>query len=73
MTTQPITASLSKSNVAEAKRRAGERGLSRYLDEALARQLQFDRLSDLEEELTAQYGPIPDDVRARVDAMEWPR
>jgi len=51
----------------------GERGFSRYLDEALARALQRDRLVDLEHELTEVYGAIPDDVQNRIDRAPWPK
>lgn len=59
--------------VAEAKARVGERGFSRYLDEALARRLQHDRLADLEAELTAAHGPILPEVQRRLDRAPWPR
>jgi hypothetical protein len=73
MSTQPVSATLTQERVAEAKARVGERGFSRYLDEALARQLQFDRLTDLEAELAHEFGPIPEDARRRIAEMEWPR
>lgn len=73
MSTTKISASLTQERVAEAKARVGERGLSHYLDEALARQLQFDRLADLERDLELEFGPIPDEARRTVNAMEWPR
>jgi hypothetical protein len=73
MSTQPVSATLSQERVAEAKARVGERGFSRYLDEALARQLQFDRLADLEADLAREFGPIPQDALRQVAEMEWPR
>lgn len=72
MVTMKVSATLSEELVLEAKTRVGERGFSRYLDAALARQLQFDRLAALERQLGAEHGPIPDEARRRVDAMEWP-
>ena len=72
MSTKPVSATLSQEHVAEAKARVGERGFSRYLDEALARQLQFDRLADLEVELEEQFGPIPEESLRRIQSMEWP-
>ena len=51
----------------------GERGFSRYLDEALARQLQVDRLADLEQQLSGEFGSIPRAAQDQVDEMEWPR
>ncbi len=73
MSTQPVSATLTQERVAEAKARVGERGFSRYLDEALARQLQFDRLADLEAVLAHEFGPIPENARRRIAEMEWPR
>jgi hypothetical protein len=73
MKTTKVSTTLSEDRVAQAKARVGERGFSRYLDEALGRQLQFDRLADLEVELAAEFGPIPPDVQRKVDEMEWPR
>jgi hypothetical protein len=59
--------------VAEAKARVGERRFSRFLDESLAIRLQWARLEDLERELEAEFGPIPADATAEVEATEWPR
>jgi hypothetical protein len=72
MTTTKVSTTLTEELVVEAKTRVGERGFSRYLDAALARQLQFDRLADLEVDLEHEFGPIPDEVRRRIDEMEWP-
>ena len=72
MSTTKVSTTLTKEHVAEAKARVGEGGFSRYLDEALARQLQFDRLADLEEHLAQEFGPIPAEVQRQVDEMEWP-
>lgn len=73
MTTAKVSTTLNQKRVAEAKARVGERGFSRYLDEALARQLQFDRLADLERQLEEEFGPIPPDIQTEVDELEWPR
>jgi hypothetical protein len=73
MGTAKVSATLDPERVAEAKSRVGERGFSRYLDEALARRLQHDRLADLEEELSATHGPIPAEVQRRLDRAPWPR
>jgi hypothetical protein len=72
MATLKVSTTLSEELVAEAKSRVGERGFSRYLDRALARQLQFDRLADLERDLEREFGPIPEDNQRRVNEMEWP-
>ncbi len=73
MTTAKFSTTLNPDLVREAKSRVGERGFSRYLDEALARALQRDRLVDLENELAKVYGPIPDDVQDRIDRAPWPK
>ena len=73
MSTTKVSATLTTEHVAEAKARVGERGFSRYLDEALTRQLQFDRLSDLEQQLAEAFGPIPAEVQRKIDEMDWAR
>ena len=73
MSTTKVSTTLTKERVAEAKARVGDRGFSRYLDEALARQLQFDRLADLEQQLEGEFGSIPRAVQRQVDRLDWPR
>jgi len=73
MSTTKVSTTLTKERVAEAKARVGDRGFSRYLDEALARQLQFDRLADLEQRLGGEFGSIPRAVQRQVDRLDWPR
>jgi hypothetical protein len=72
MSMTKVSTTLTEELVIEAKTRVGERGFSRYLDAALARQLQFDRLTDLELELEREFGRIPADASRHVDEMEWP-
>ena len=58
--------------LAEAVRaRTGAGGFSRYVTEAVEREIMHDSLGDLIEELEAEYGPVPQE---RVDeaAREWP-
>jgi hypothetical protein len=73
MSTVKVSATLDAESVAEAKARVGERGFSRFLNESLAMRLQWARLEDLERELTNEFGPVPDESRRRIEAMEWPR
>lgn len=73
MSTTKISTTLDEGRLAEARARVGERGLSRYLDEALARQLQHDRLADMERNLTQQFGPVPPEVQREIDELDWPR
>ncbi len=72
MSTVPVSATLDADHVKQARARAGSGGLSKYLDEALALRLQHDRLVDLERELTAEFGPIPEESRRRIAAIHWP-
>ncbi len=73
MSTTKVSTTLTEELVIEAKSRVGERGFSRYLDAALRRQLQFDRLADLERDLEVEFGPISEAARREVAEMEWPR
>jgi len=73
MSTVKVSATLDAQNVAEARARVGERRFSRFLDESLAMRLQWARLEDLEQELEIEFGPVPEDSRRRIEAMEWPR
>jgi hypothetical protein len=54
----------------EALERAGERGFSRFVNDAVAQRLQALRVLDLLAELDAEHGPVPPEVGAAVDA-EW--
>jgi hypothetical protein len=73
MSTIKVSTSLDADAVIEAKTRVGERGFSRFLNEALAMRLQWERLADLERELEAEFGPIPDESRDRIERLSWPR
>lgn len=57
-----VSLSIDEDLLAEARARAGRRELSSYVNEALRRQLQRDRLTELLAEMEAKSGPIPDDV-----------
>ena len=57
-----VSLSLDEDVLSEARHRAGRRELSSYVNEALRRQLQRDRLAELLVEMDAESGPIPDDV-----------
>ena len=58
--------------LAEAVRaRTGAGGFSRYVTEAVEREIMHDSLGDLIEELEAEYGPVPQE-RLDKAAREWP-
>jgi hypothetical protein len=54
----------------EALKRAGERGFSRFVNDAVARRLQALRVAELLSQLDGELGPVPPDVIADVEA-EW--
>lgn len=57
-----VSLSIDEDVLVEARSRAGRRELSSYVNDALRRQLQRDRLAELLAEMEADSGPIPDDV-----------
>jgi hypothetical protein len=59
-------------DLAEAVRaRTGAGGFSRYVSEAVEREIRHDMLGELIEELEAEYGPVPPEVREQT-RREWP-
>lgn len=54
----------------EALQRAGERGFSRFVNDAVAQRLQAIRIAELLEALDAEEGPVAAEVTASVEA-EW--
>jgi hypothetical protein len=54
----------------EALARAGERGFSRFVNDAVAQRLQALRIAELLADLEAEHGPVPAEVAAAVEA-EW--
>ena len=73
MAVQKISITIDAEVVAEARRWAGPGGLSRLIDTVLRQHLQGLRLRELEEELAARHGSIPEKVRRQVAEIEWPR
>jgi Arc/MetJ-type ribon-helix-helix transcriptional regulator len=58
---------------AGVRERVGEREFSPYVNAAVRRSLQADRLTELLRKLEVEHGPIPPDVQAEIDAEDWPR
>jgi hypothetical protein len=71
MPTAKISLTLEEDLVEEARSLAGSRGLSGYVNRALGRQLQHDRLAALLEELEREAGPIDERVLEEV-RRAWP-
>lgn len=58
--------------LAEAVRsRTGAGGFSRYVTDAVDREIRHDLLHELIEELEAEYGPVPPEIREQT-RREWP-
>ena len=62
MATSKVSISLDDDVLAEARRRAGHRELSAFINEALRRQLQHDRIGKLLDEMDAEFGPVPEEM-----------
>lgn len=69
MSAERISVTMESAVASEAKQRAGRRGFSAYVTEAVRRRLQAERLEALLLELEAEHGPIPEDVQAEVDRV----
>ena len=57
-----VSLSIDEGALAEARSRAGRRELSAYVNEALLRQLQHDRLGELLAEMESESGPISNEL-----------
>jgi Arc/MetJ family transcription regulator len=62
MAVSKVSLSLDEEVLAEARERAGRRELSSYVNDALRRRLQHDRLGDLLAEMDVESGPVPEDL-----------
>jgi Arc/MetJ family transcription regulator len=73
MAVQKRSISFDESVLAEAERLSAERGgnLSKLVNEALEHELRIAGGRKLMEEDDERWGPIPESVRAEVDAL-WP-
>jgi Arc/MetJ-type ribon-helix-helix transcriptional regulator len=58
---------------AGVRSRVAEGEFSAYVNAAVKRSLQADRLRELLEEFEVTHGPIPPEVQAEVDSQVWPR
>jgi len=67
-----LSITLDKRVAAELRQTAGPRGVSAFVNEAVRRELQATRLRKLLDEMDQEYGPVPDDVQAEIEALDWP-
>jgi hypothetical protein len=71
MTTEKVSLTLDEDLVEAARATAGQRGLSGYVNEALARQLQRDRIVQFLDDAERDVGPIDTSVMEEV-RRAWP-
>jgi Arc/MetJ family transcription regulator len=71
MTTEKVSLTLDEELVTAARDEAGRRGLSGYVNHALRRQLQHDRLTRLLREMDEEAGPVDPEVMEEV-RRAWP-
>jgi hypothetical protein len=67
-----ISITLERKIADELRQTAGPRGVSAYVNEAVRQQLQAARLRRMLKEMEQEAGPIPPEVQAEVDKLEWP-
>jgi hypothetical protein len=73
MGTAKVSVTLDEARVAEIKAMVGERGFSRYVDEAVALRLQRDGILKWLADMDEEFGPIPEEIQKQVDARfeQW--
>jgi Arc/MetJ family transcription regulator len=71
MPTEKVSLTLDQSLLAEARETVGTRGLSSFVNTALARALQRERLTSYLAELEQEHGPIDQRTLDQV-RDEWP-
>lgn len=71
MPTEKVSLSLDPDLLQEARRAAGARGLSAFVNDALRVRVQHERVRRLLDEMDDEFGPVPDEVAEEV-RKEWP-
>ena len=66
-----VSVSMPEELTEAVRARTGAGGFSRYVTDAVDREIKHDLLGDLLDELQARYGPVPPQVRAET-RREWP-
>jgi len=56
----------------ELRTLVGRRRISAFVNDAISQRLQALRVRPLLDDREREHGPIPDSVKAEVDAIEWP-
>jgi hypothetical protein len=68
---ESVIVSLPRELTDAIRARAGTAGFRRYVTEAIERRIRHDLLGDLLEELEAEYGPVPREIRQQTRRL-WP-
>jgi Arc/MetJ family transcription regulator len=71
MSTEKVSLTLDDELVEQARQHAGQRGLSGYVNQALRRQLQRDRLIAFLDEADQAAGPVDESAMEEV-RRQWP-
>jgi hypothetical protein len=66
-----VSVSMPTDLTAAVRRRTGAGGFSRYVSDAVQDRIYHDQLGDLLDELDAEYGPVPLEIREQTRLM-WP-
>jgi hypothetical protein len=66
-----VSVSMPEELAKAVRARTGEGGFSRYVTKAVDREIKHDSLGDLLDELEAEFGPVPGEVREQTRRM-WP-
>lgn len=71
MPTAKVSLTLDEDLIEEAREVAGSRGLSGYMNRALGKQLQHDRIRKLLAEMDEELGPVDDEILENA-RRTWP-
>jgi hypothetical protein len=66
-----VSVSMPEELVDAVRARTGTGGFSRYVSEVVEREIRHERLGELLDELEAEYGPVPPEIREQTRRM-WP-
>ena len=66
-----VSVSMPEELTEAVRARTGAGGFSRYVTEAVSREIRHDLLGELLDELDAEYGPVPEELIEQA-GREWP-
>ena len=69
MAVTKLSISIDAALAAEVKARAGGRGVSGFVERAVRRELERERLADLSGELERDLGPVDEDVVSEIESL----